>query len=543
MSRAVSLLLALLLLSVGSLQAQETLSVHSDDDYMRSNRFGINHISGVEEIAPVERYQNALALGAGWNRWPIYWDRVEAEAGTFDWSGYDRLVRDDMAQGLQINAILLGRPAFYADGNRIQGLQEPIYADGSDTPGPDKALNPKNPWVHFVQAAVERYRPGGELAATEGWRKGEGIRVWEIWNEPDHKPFWSGSIGDYARLLKTAYLVIKQVDPELQVMFGGLLYPTQDNWLARVLAIFENDPFREANNWYMDAVAVHNYSYPWRSGWLVNVVDQTLIAYKLKRPIWLNESGVPVWDDYPGPVWAASPAEKEMRATSEQQAEFFIQSSAYALAEGAEVIFYHQLYDDCGNQPAGTDFPYRLNPVCKAGEICFGDAFGMYRNERGAVCFRQHPAPGTARPITRAYQLVTALLGEGTLEKPSVMVLDNRATVIRFDRPESGERLYVVWNITLDPITMLLPVSEGATSVRRYSMAGEERMRSDGDGVVTLELPTAACDYFPFLQALDITAVGGETSILVVPLPATEPEAQPALGEPLMSRRTRCPQG
>jgi hypothetical protein len=252
-------------------------------------------------------------------------------------------VTDDLAQGLGIDAILLGRPAFYADDTRIKGLQEPIFADGSDTPSQSKKLNPRNHWVNFVQKAVLRYKPGGELSRDKGWAKDQGIRIWEIWNEPDFLPFWSASIVDYARLLKTAYIVIKQVDPDAQVMFAGLLFGSNDNWLARVLAIYQDDPFHEAYNWYMDMVAVHNYSYPWRSGWLVNVVDQTLIAYKLKRPIWLNESGVPVWDDYPGPLWATTPAEKQLRATSQQQANFFVQSAAYAYAEGAAVVFFNQL--------------------------------------------------------------------------------------------------------------------------------------------------------------------------------------------------------
>jgi hypothetical protein len=68
--------------------------------------------------------------------WPIYWDRVETKAGNYNWNGYDRLVGDDLGQVLNIDAILLGRPTFYADGDRIKGLQEPIFADGSDTSSP-----------------------------------------------------------------------------------------------------------------------------------------------------------------------------------------------------------------------------------------------------------------------------------------------------------------------------------------------------------------------------------------------------------------------
>ncbi|MDQ7034813.1 MAG: hypothetical protein Q9P01_08240 [Anaerolineae bacterium] len=49
---------------------------------------------------------------------------------------------------------------------------------------------------------------------------------------------------NYARLLKVAYLAAHFADPTTTVMFGGLLYSTPDNWLARVLAIYENDTNR-----------------------------------------------------------------------------------------------------------------------------------------------------------------------------------------------------------------------------------------------------------------------------------------------------------
>ncbi len=531
MKRALPLLILTLLLGL-----QFSSASNARDEYLRSPRLGINHISGVEEDTSDERYQKALELGAGWNRWPLYWSRVETAPGEFEWSGYDRLVREDLAHGLSINAILLGKPEFYRDGTRMKGLQLPIFADGSDTPREGKAINPDNPWARFVVEAVQRYKPGGALAQELGWSDDEGIRLWEIWNEPDHKPFWEASILDYARLLKTAYILIKWIDPEAQVMFGGLLFATQDNWLAWVLAIYEDDPLREQYNWYMDAVAVHNYTYPWRSGWLVKWVKQTLIAYELERPIWLNESGTPVWDDYPGRIWSEQPEEKQLYSTAAQQARFFIQSSAYAWAEGAEVVFYHQLYDDCGNQPGGTNFRFHYGEMCLNGALCSGDAFGLYRNEANAVCFSHHPLPGTPRPAALAYRLVADLFGQGRLTNPVIQTIDNRATVIRFDKPDRRERLYVVWNNSLDPVTLQLAVGDKA--VMRYSLTEKRLMTPDDDGLLAIDLPPADCDYFPFLNDVDLTAVGGTPYIIVGSL--HEDDTPPDLQQPVISPRTRC---
>ncbi|MBZ0289607.1 MAG: hypothetical protein K8I30_18435, partial [Anaerolineae bacterium] len=122
MKRAVFLLLACLFMSLNSLAglAQDAkLTSSGNKTYIRSPRLGITNISYPELPASDDRYDKALSLGAGWNRWPLYWDRVETSSGEFDWSQYDRLVRDDEAHGLKINAILLGTPAFFRDGVRI----------------------------------------------------------------------------------------------------------------------------------------------------------------------------------------------------------------------------------------------------------------------------------------------------------------------------------------------------------------------------------------------------------------------------------------
>lgn len=487
--------------------------VAQDTSYIRSPRLGIAHISLTGQPTPAERYENALALGAGWNRYPIYWDQVEVEPGVFNWAAYDQQVSADLAYGLNINAILLGRPAFFADGGGIDGLAEPIFADGSDLPEANKPLNPDNPWANYVMQTVDRYMPDGSLAQREGWPAEQGIRVWEVWNEPDFPLFWSASIKDYARLLKVAYIVAKMVDPESQIMFGGLLYQTQDNWLARVLAIFEDDPLVEQFNWYMDIVAVHSYSYPWRSGWLVLWVRQTLKAYGLDRPIWLNESGVPIWDDYPGPMAASSPEEWQLRATAEQQASFFIQSTVYAWSEGAEVVFFHQLYDDCGNQPAGTDFPFDPTGLnqCPPGQLCVGDAFGLFRNTPGSVCFSQHPEPGTPRPAATAYRLMAELFGRGEYGQPQVEVSEDSLMFI-FESVRPGKRLRVLWNRTFEPVALDLELTNTASL---YTLTSTTTVQPNAHGVYRLTLPPAAPDYYPFLEPGDVSAIGGEPRILV----------------------------
>jgi hypothetical protein len=496
------------------------------DDPIRSSRLGIAFISSIDVPFSEQRYENALELGAGWNRWPLYWDRVETRAGQFRWSAYDNLIEHDISYGLNNNVILLGIPSLYrtenSQGDTIARLYEPIFSDGTDEPAPGKAINIRNPWARFVQQVVSRYKPGGRLARERGWTEDQGVRVWEIWNEPDFRQFWTGGVNDYARLLKVAYLVIHSVDPDATVMVGGLLFPTNDNFLARLLNIYQDEVPAPPDHWYMDAVAVHNYGDTWRSGWLTLYVRQTMAAFGFERPIWMTETGVPVWNDYPGPSWMGDAPVTEMAyATETQQAAFLIQSAAYAWSEGATTIIFHQLYDDCGNQPPGTDFSPRQQRIASSRELMFGEAFGIFRNPADSVCFSQHPQPGTPRPVADAYALLARVFGETAFSRRGVV--DERRTdgmiTITFSRPETDERVVVMWNSSMNSLNNTSFPALGSEATL-YTMRGEQKIQAE-NGVYRLQLPAAEWPRQRFLETRSPIDIGGEPVILVEALDAT----------------------
>ena len=92
------------------------------DSYLRMPRLGITFISSAEHPADESRYRNALLLGAGWNRWPMYWNVIDGGVG-YDWSAYDRLVQADLEHGLRINAILLGIAGHQREGGSVHCLR------------------------------------------------------------------------------------------------------------------------------------------------------------------------------------------------------------------------------------------------------------------------------------------------------------------------------------------------------------------------------------------------------------------------------------
>jgi hypothetical protein len=62
------------------------------------------------------------------------------------------------------------------------------------------------------------------------------IRDWEIWNEPDTAEFFAGSPEQYAQMLRVAHDAIKTIDPQANVLLGGISGVSGMGWLAQVFA-------------------------------------------------------------------------------------------------------------------------------------------------------------------------------------------------------------------------------------------------------------------------------------------------------------------
>ena len=506
--------------------------------------YGVNFISSAEQPADAQQYQNGLATGAGWNRWPVYWFNVERAPGNYDWSTQDRVVRDDVAYGLQTNVILLGTPGFYLTepalyfvpprgqpaGNLSltnpqtatpQGLYEPVFNDGTDLPGPGKQINANNRWARFVFLAVNRYKPGGVLAQAHNWPAGAGVTHWEMWNEPDLNIFWDGSLADYARLLKVGYMAAKQADGAAQVIFGALANNFQQlSYYNDVMAIYDDDPAAGPYNYFHDILATHSYFYAWQSWYHVFRAGNTLRSRGLEKPIWLNETGVAAWNDYPGPVWDAHSG---LRATIQEQADYTIQTTFYALYAGAEAVFHFQLYDGCGNQPQGTNFPPHNGSLCDAdgnlvgnpGFPCAGDANGLYTNPTDAACFTQHPQPESARPNLAAFQLLTQHVRDVVpywRSRPGGGDPSNGPQEwIAFYQPATRKRIIGMWARFGEGQTAVLPATAGSALLVQPD--GTAQTILPVNGVYTLQLPGATNQNAPWDPSL--YPIGGRPLIII----------------------------
>lgn len=534
--------------------------------------FGVNFISSAEDRLPgsprtadsiARQYQKGLATGATWNRWPIYWFNIEHSPDQFNWSTQDSTVVDDLAHGLRLNAILLGTPGFYQTGRSLStlddspeeqasgrestggdlwlqspqtatpaGLYEGVFTDGSDIPAPGKTINPNNKWARFVTMAVNRYKPGGELALAHGWPQGVGITHWEMWNEPDLDIFWNASLEDYARLLKVGYIAAKYADPQAVVLFGALANNFQKlNYYRDVLAIYQNDPLAAEQNYYHDILATHSYFYAWQSFYHVFRAQNAMDEVGIDKPIWLNETGVPAWNDYPGPVWDPKSA---LRATNVEQASYAIQTAFYALSAGAEAIFHFQLYDGCGNQPQGTDFPPHNGELCTPeGELigqpgipCAGDANGLYTNPTDAACFTQHTHPETGRLNLLAFQVLTRYLqdvepywrerpGEATCLGPAGIMSPHQEW-IAFYRQSTKERIVGMWTLCGEDQTAEVPATSPTGTATLVKADGQTQTITAVNGMYTIPLAAATNrNPFPGQDVNPIYPIGGSPVLLI----------------------------
>lgn len=489
---------------------------------------GLAFISSAEAFASETRYGRATAIGGALNRWPMYWPSIEKNPVTqprvFDWSRQDTNVIADINHGLEIVPILMltpigldtggsrsapapkvgdglkllmnpsspDRPAApSSQGSPPQGLYLSIFTDGTDEPGVGKTINPDNRWAYFVNAAVNRYKPGGALAQAQGWDADTGIHYWEIWNEQDLDQFFIGTPADYARLLKVAYLAGKQADPNAVIVFGGMAHFEKPNWLLDTLNVIATDPMSITHHGFMDAVASHNYAWAWRTfGYLLNdrqrLDAKGLTAVKL----WITETGLPVCDDSPIDPFNFCPS--PYRGTLTEQVDFLLQTAAWSAWMQAEKMIWFQLYDDVGN-------------------ACPYDFFGLVRNPSTGPCV---PNTGLPRPAYDAYPLARQLFGDVQpywRKRPTA-----NQEIIAFKRPETSQRVLAMWTRTNVADTVV--ISATSTSALLIFPDGSSQTITPVNGNYAIDLPAATNYSTPTSDGT--AAIGGRPRFLIEHDPA-----------------------
>lgn len=198
--------------------------------------------------------------GISWMRMDFYWWRVERKIGQFNFHVEDQSVTLAKNAGMQILPILCYN---HPDPN--------LYPAWKDIDGR---------WSNYVRTLVARYR--------------KDLPYWEVYNEPNVDRYWGmpvkkdskANATEYTAMLKNTWQVIKSVDPELKVLYGGT---------SGVPLGFIEESFRAgAGNWF-DVMSVHPYYFHGTpESAIIPRMRQlyTLMAkYNIRKPIWFTELG------------------------------------------------------------------------------------------------------------------------------------------------------------------------------------------------------------------------------------------------------------
>ena len=236
-------------------------------------------------------------------RMDFAWGGIEREKGVYNFKSYDELTEGCAKRGIRILYILDYSNKLYESDQSVR------------TPEGRKAF------AEYAATAAKRYA-------------GKGI-LWEVWNEPNLKQFWTPqpSIDDYCALVEAIAAPVKEADPS-----GTFIAPATSGipmeWLE---GCFKNGLLK-----WIDALSVH----PYRPHPPETVMgDYAKLRELIKRyapegkeiPIISGEWGYSIinWD--------------KNRLSEEQQARYLVRMYLTNLLEGVSVNIWYDWKDD------GTD--------------------------------------------------------------------------------------------------------------------------------------------------------------------------------------------
>lgn len=169
--------------------------------------------------------------GASWLRVSSYWPYIDRDGkAARDWSTADNMVAAAKRHNQTIVLEIAGYAA-WANGNAGN------WAPPADTTA----------FADFARDNAARF--------------GADVDYYEIWNEENIQEFWkpSPSPTAYAKMLRKAYLAVKEVDPTAKLVFGGLAR-NDHGYLNSVYTALKAFPDAGANNNFFDVLSVHPYA-------------------------------------------------------------------------------------------------------------------------------------------------------------------------------------------------------------------------------------------------------------------------------------------
>jgi polysaccharide biosynthesis protein PslG len=243
----------------------------------------------IQQAASSQEFELMRAGGVGTVRFVLPWTVVQRQRGAaFRWSLPDRTVTSAAESGIQATPFLYGTPAW---------AQRCPWSDAHKCIHRAPIASPAamNGWKRFVTAAVARYGPGGQFWAENPSLPYEPITAWQIWNEPNLPVYWEPkpSVGGYAKLLALSRDAIRAVDPDAEIVLGGMNGDGGGSRHAVTAWSYLTKLYRERGaRSLFDAAAIHPYD-PGATGAIGEVkrLRSVIATHHDSAGLWVSEIG------------------------------------------------------------------------------------------------------------------------------------------------------------------------------------------------------------------------------------------------------------
>lgn len=331
----------LLMLAAGASAHANTISA----DY-----FGLHlHRAENEAVWPTVQF-------GSWRLWDarVQWMHLQPTRSTWDFSILDRYV--GLADNRGVSLLLpLGLTPKWAS---ARPNERSAYGFGT-------AAEPfsMDDWRLYVRTVAQRY-------------KGR-IKAYELWNEPNDKRFYSGSMGKLVDLSCEAYRVLKEVDPSITVVGPAYTHARNIKSLEKFLS--------SGGSKCIDVVSFHFYIPTRPPEDIPALIKQIRLVMKRQGveglPLWNTESGWAIKnnDGTPG----GKVADTWLKLGADQSGAYVARSYLLGAAFGLD-RFYWYAWD---NNTFGLTEPSTMSP--KSGGVAFGKVVNWLSGKPRPACFEK----------------------------------------------------------------------------------------------------------------------------------------------------------
>jgi hypothetical protein len=178
------------------------------------------------------------SIGARSMRIAFYWRDAQPNGpSAFDFAETDRIVGAGARAGVRVVPTVLGVPAW---------ARNRPHETGSRPRDPEE-------YGRYMAALVDRYGPNGSFWTENPATPRQPIRLWQVWNEPDHTNFWLEQpyYAAYVRTLIAARRAILARDPGAKIVLAGLVGRSWDQ-LGAI--------YRAGGGPHFDYAAIHPFT-------------------------------------------------------------------------------------------------------------------------------------------------------------------------------------------------------------------------------------------------------------------------------------------